>query len=134
MTSSRYASAGLRRILALFAALLVNTAALAVGKPFDAAAFQAAQKAGQPILVTVHADWCSTCRTQDPIVDALLKEPPYSRYAVFRVDFDRQKDVLRQLGVRYQSTLIVFKGAKEVGRSTALVREEEIEAQLARAL
>lgn len=134
MMSFRDAFARMRRTAVLFAALLAGTAALAAGRPFDAAAFEAAQKAGQPILVTVHADWCVTCRTQEPIVEALLKEPQYSRFAVFRVDFDRQKDVLRQLRVRYQSTLIVYKGAKEVGRSTALVREEEIEAQLARAL
>jgi thioredoxin-like negative regulator of GroEL len=97
-------------------------------------AFQAAQKAGQPILLEVHADWCTTCRAQEPIVQALLKDPKYSGFVVFRVDFDRQKDVLRQLRVQYQSTLVVFKGNKEVARSTAATSEAAIAAQLARAL
>jgi hypothetical protein len=37
---------------------------------------------------------------------------------VFNVDFDSQKDLLREFRVQFQSTMIVFKGATEVGRST----------------
>ena len=37
---------------------------------------------------------------------------------VYDVDFDTAKDVLRQLRVQHQSTLIVFKGQMEVARST----------------
>jgi hypothetical protein len=39
-----------------------------------------------------------------------------------------------QLRVQYQSTLVVFKGNKEVARSTAATSEAAIAAQLARAL
>jgi thioredoxin 1 len=35
------------------------------------------------------------------------------------MDFDRQKEAARAFGVQYQSTLIVFKDGREVGRSTA---------------
>lgn len=38
--------------------------------------------------------------------------------AVFQVDFDKQKDFLRDHAVRWQSTLIVFKGKSEKGRTT----------------
>ena len=37
---------------------------------------------------------------------------------VFDVDFDSAKDVLKQFKVQNQSTLIVFKGGKEIDRST----------------
>jgi len=30
-------------------------------KTFDAKSFAAAQKAGKPILIAVHASWCPTC-------------------------------------------------------------------------
>lgn len=42
----------------LFAALLLPLSARAAGFPaYAAAAFQAAQEAGKPILVFVHAEW-----------------------------------------------------------------------------
>jgi thiol-disulfide isomerase/thioredoxin len=39
-------------------------------KPFDAAAFAEAQKAGKPILIDVFAAWCPTCRWQNPILSS----------------------------------------------------------------
>lgn len=114
----------------LVAAFLFSLAAWAGGKPFDQAGFEAAQRAGGPILVEVHADWCSVCRKQEPIVSELLRDPARAKFTVFRVDFDRQKDIVKRLGVRYQSTLIVFKGATEVARSTGVTKREEIAEQL----
>ena len=37
---------------------------------------------------------------------------------MFKVDFDSQKDVVRAMGAQMQSTLIVFRGKDERGRST----------------
>lgn len=35
---------------------------------------------------------------------------------MFRVNYDKQKDVMKRFGARERSTLIMFKGAKETGR------------------
>jgi len=85
--------------------------------PFDQKAFEAAQAAGKSILVDVSAPWCPVCRAQKPIVEKLSLLPEYKDLTIFDVDFDTQKDVLRNLQVQRQSTLIVFKGAKEIDRS-----------------
>lgn len=63
-----------------------------------------------------------------------VKSPKYAGFTVYRVDFDRQKDAVRRFGVQYQSTLIVFKGAREVSRSTAQTAPGAIAAQLDKAL
>ena len=86
--------------------------------PFTQPAFAAAQKANDPILLHVTAAWCSTCTAQKPIVDKLHAEPSFANYKVFNIDFDAQKTALRKFGVRQQSTLIVYKGDVERGRST----------------
>lgn len=86
--------------------------------PFTQAAFEAAQKAGKSILVDVSAPWCPTCKAQAPIIGKLRKEAKYAGIVLFNVDFDSQKDVLKALNVRSQSTLIGYKGAKETTRST----------------
>jgi len=105
----------IRTSLAAAACSIIVSFAAEAAQPFDAKAFQAAQQAGSTIVIDVTADWCPTCRSQKPIIEGLEKQHP--RLVVYDVDFDTAKDVLRRFHVQYQSTLIVFKGAKEVGRS-----------------
>lgn len=94
------------------------TPACADVTPFTAQAFQDAQKANKPILIEIHASWCPTCKEQKAILNnLLLPKPKFKDMVVLRVDFDSQKDVVSEFGARMQSTLIVYKGKKEVGRS-----------------
>src|SRR5215475_2561133 len=85
-------------------------------QPFDAKAFEQAQAAGKTVLIDVYASWCPVCKKQQPTIARLEKEKP--ELVVYEVNFDNDKSVLKKLGVQAQATLIVFKGAKEVGRST----------------
>lgn len=101
---------------------------------FSKSAFDEAQQSGKSILVVVSAPWCPTCKTQDPIIRKLLTEAKYKNVMVFEVDFDSEKDVMRRFGASKQSTLIGFKGAREMGRSigdtSPLSIEDLIEATL----
>lgn len=101
------------------------------GQPFDAKAFQASQAAGKPILIDVTAPWCPTCKRQRPIVEQIQKDRP--DLVVYEVDFDTSKDVLKRLRVQNQSTLVVFRGASEVGRSTGDTDARSIAALVAKA-
>ncbi|MDE1998777.1 MAG: thioredoxin family protein [Burkholderiales bacterium] len=85
-------------------------------QPFTAEAFNQLAHAGKPIVVDVAASWCTTCMAQKPIIDQLSRQPAYRDVAVLVVNFD-DKDLLRQLKVSVQSTLIAFKGGREVARS-----------------
>jgi thioredoxin-like negative regulator of GroEL len=118
----------------LLLCLLPAGLALAADQPFDQAKFDAALKEGKPALVFIHAEWCPTCKAQEPIVEELLKTPELRGITAWRVDFDKQKPVVKAFGVRYQSTLIVFKGGKEVGRSTGDTKKESIAALLKKAI
>ena len=42
---------------------------------FTPDAFAAAQKAGKPIFVAIHASWCPTCAAQRPILSQLMTDP-----------------------------------------------------------
>lgn len=123
-----------RRLLATSAILpFLTLPSRAAPRAFTAAAFQAAQAAGQPILIEVSAPWCPTCRAQRPILSDLTASPRFRDFVVLTVDFDSQKDVLRQLRVQMQSTLIVFRGAEEKGRSTGDTNRDSIAALLGKA-
>ena len=108
-------------------AVSIAPLAQAAEQPYTAKAVQAAQAAGKPVIIHVTAPWCSTCAAQAPIVKALMHDPKFSDVAVFDVDFDRQKAVVRSYGVRMQSTFVAFKGVKEVGRSSGDTDKASIE-------
>ena len=107
--------------------LTVATAQAGEMKPYSQAAFDAAQKAGKPILVEVSAPWCPICKTQKPILAKLSADPRFKDLQIFDIDFDSQKDLLRRLDVRTQSTLIAYKGSVETGRSVGETQPEWIE-------
>jgi thioredoxin len=123
------------KFLAALVLALVPLAATAAGvQPFAPQSFRSAQESGKPVLIQVHADWCPTCRAQAPILEKLAAEPRYAKIVRYRVDFDAQRDAVQKFGARYQSTLILFRGGKEVGRSVGVTSEPAIRELLDRAL
>lgn len=87
-------------------------------KPYSQAEFDKLAQEGKPVVVDVSATWCPTCKAQKPIVDGLMKQPAYKDVTLLTVDFDAEKPTLKKFKVSMQSTLVAFKGGKEVGRST----------------
>ena len=59
-------------------------------------------------------------------MDRLSTDQQFSKVAVFRVDFDSSKDLLRQWKVGEQSTLLAFKGKAEKSRSAGQTDESAI--------
>ena len=119
----------------LVVGILAASSALAENAPaFDAKAFAAAQKAGKPILIAVHAPWCPTCKAQAPILSDLKADPRFRDLVYFVIDFDSQKDLLNRFSVRSQSTLIAFKGEKEEARSVGDTKRDSIFAMVAKAI
>ncbi len=118
------------KIVAVSTLLLGLSLVAQAGQSFDAKAFQQAQTAGKTVLVDVTASWCPTCRQQRPIVQEIEKEKP--NLVVYEVDFDTAKDFLKRYHVQYQSTLIMFRGVNEVGRSTGETDPGRIRALVAK--
>ena len=132
---THYKQSGLSLVLALAFAFLASFAAHAADKsPFDAAQFAKAQADNKSILVEVTAPWCPTCKAQKPILEQLTNQSKFKDLKIFEVDFDSRKDVLRDLKVNMQSTLIVYKGNTELGRSTGDTKESSIAALVDKAL
>ena len=120
-------------LLAIALLTMGGSAFAATEIPFTQQSFADAQKAGKPILVDVWASWCPTCKAQQPTLSAIENDPANKDLVVYRVDFDGQKDVVSAFGVRMQSTLIIFRGAVEKGRSTGETDPTAIKALVAKA-
>ena len=86
-------------------------------KPFNQQDFDKLTQEGKPVVLDISATWCPTCKAQNPILDGLMKQPAYKNVTLMTIDFDSEKPTLKTFKVNTQSTLIAFKGDKEVGRS-----------------
>lgn len=121
-------------VLAAMLAITVLPAFAAERQPFDTEAFRKAQASGAPILVDIAAPWCPTCQKQKPIIEKLAQDPRFKALRIFQVDFDTQKDAVRELNARNQSTLIAFSGNRETGRSVGDTNPQSIETLIASSL
>ncbi|ANU06485.1 thioredoxin family protein [Paraurantiacibacter namhicola] len=103
-------------------------------KAYSPASFETLRASGRPIVVDVHASWCPTCRVQAGILDRYRKSDAFGDVAFVRVDYDNDRQFLKDFRIPRQSTILVFKGGREVGRSVAETNPEKLGALLKRAL
>jgi thiol-disulfide isomerase/thioredoxin len=99
-----------------FIALAVNALTI---DDYSPAAVKKAQSAGKSYALAFHADWCPTCRAQAKVFEQLKSDSALKNVTIYSVDYDGETELKKQLKVRGQSTIIVYKGAKEVSRSVA---------------
>ena len=103
-------------------------------RPFERAAFVAAQAAGRPILVEVRAWWCPVCASQGSTIRSTIADPAYANLVVFRLNFDSQKRELPSFAVTRQGTLIAYRGTVQVGRLDFVTDKPRIRSLIAQAL
>jgi thiol:disulfide interchange protein len=122
-------------LLSICLALLLGTTsaqALEI-RPYSPDALAAARKAGGPVALHFHASWCPTCRAQEKVFndfkpDASLALP------LLVVDYDKERALKQKLGVRTQSTVIVYRGDKETARVAGETDPAKLKAALQSAL
>jgi thioredoxin 1 len=122
------------RLFLIAATLTASAAHAADFLPYTDAKFDELTKAKQHVIVDVHADWCPTCRAQQPVLKQVVSAPPYDAYTVLVVNFDTQQDALKRFNVVRQSTLVVFSGTEERARSTGYIDTKSIDILLNKGL
>lgn len=107
------------KTIQLLAGLILSAAAsLAFAldiQPYSPETLAAKQKAGEAVALHFHADWCPTCRAQEKVFNGWKGDAAVPGTLLI-VNYDKERELKRQLGVRTQSTVIVYKGSKETGR------------------
>lgn len=78
---------------------------------------------GKTVLVDYAADWCTTCKRQERVINSLRQEnPAFDAAIVFvRVDWDeyRSHEVATSRNIPRRSTLILLREDQELGRIVA---------------
>ncbi len=122
------------RLVTALACLLAPLAAHALDvQPYSAEALAAAQSAGKPVALHFHAPWCPTCRAQAKVFDS-LKPDASLPLPLLVADYDSERALRQKLGVRTQSTLIVWRGTAETARLAGETDADRLRAALRSAL
>lgn len=59
--------------------------------PFSNALYSQALAESRPVVINVHADWCTTCQAQDRVLEQLVGDPRFDRLLMLMVDYDSQQ-------------------------------------------
>ena len=121
------------RLIALLALAVPAFAWAGPQEAYSPQRFQQLTGEGKPVLVAIHADWCPTCKAQKPILHELMGKPEYKDVTELTVDYDKDKAAVQRFKAHMQSTLVAFRGDKEVGRSVGDTTPAGLEALVMKA-
>lgn len=117
----------------LFALILVGLALVTAGpawsqdkEPFTEARFDSLQATGALVLLDVYANWCPTCAKQQEILKAYQEENPKVPLHILEINFDDQKEWVKKFKAPRQSTLILYRGDKQVWFNVAATSRDVI--------
>ena len=101
--------------------------------PYDADAFESAQQANHVIVLQFLDDGCRRCDDQEKILSKRFWSSSRKDWAGFQINISRSAALARQWRVTAPSTLVLLRGNREVGRSTGVIIESELDAFLRKA-
>jgi thiol-disulfide isomerase/thioredoxin len=100
---------------------------------YDAATFPKIAATGTTV-VHIHAAWCPVCRVQEPALASIEANPAFSKVRFIKVDFDRDRDFLKEFRVANQSIILILKNGKEVDRIAGVSEAKSLSDAIAKHL
>lgn len=82
-------------------------------------------KSSDPILVDFYADWCSPCKTMDPIIQHAIEEME-GKIRLMKISVDRHPQLSQQFAIRSIPHYILFKHGKILWRKGGLLTKKEL--------
>ena len=113
------------KILAFFI-LLISTSSFAgeYETNFDIEKFKFAQNNGKIVVIHSWNKSCGTCAKQKPILEKAKKD--FENVIFMNFEQTKNKDIAKLLKVDYWTTIVVYKGNKELAREIGLYKKEDI--------
>jgi len=106
--------------------LFVGLSANAVEKKtnFSIEIFEKAKASGKTVVVNSYEVWCGTCSKQTKILDQAEKE--FKDIVFLSYEQSKNKDIAQKLGIKFWTTIVVYKGDNEVVRIIGQTDKETI--------
>ena len=121
----------MRKILIfIFCLFALNANAMEKKTTFNKSLFDKAQSEGKIVVVSSWIKYCSSCASQMKVLQKAKKEGKLSDIKfddILYFSFDvTNSEIANLLNVQYQTTLLIFKGNKEIYRSLGETTEDLI--------
>ena len=91
---------------------------------FTNEAFLKAQNNGKTVVVYSWNKYCLTCNKQKKILKQAKRD--FQDVIFFNIEHVKNKDIVKDLNIRYWSTIVVYKNNKQITKAVGLVDKEEI--------
>tara|TARA_B100001540_G_C15547305_1_gene524203 strand:- start:337 stop:705 length:369 start_codon:yes stop_codon:yes gene_type:complete len=85
--------------------------------------FLQAQKDGQTVVINSWNKWCGTCIRQEKVLKQARKEFNDILFLTFE---QNNKEVAQLLNIDRRSTIVVYKGNKEISRAIGIIKKDKI--------
>jgi thioredoxin 1 len=111
--------------MGVVAALAVSLAGALEIEPFSGDSLAQAQRAGAPVALHFHSQWCGTCKLQDLAFREMQTDPGLPMKLLV-VDFDEDLPTSRAFRVPASGAVIVFRGQVERARSFGILDRKQL--------
>ena len=101
-------------LLLLFIITCFSASAVEKKTNFSTEIFENAKAEGKTIVINSYNVSCGTCAKQTKILDQAQKE--FNEIIFFSYDQNKNEDIAKKLSIDFWTTIVVYKGNKEVAR------------------
>jgi|TARA_B110000259_G_C13644007_1_gene253526 thioredoxin 1 len=111
-------------LIIIFTLFIFNAFAVDKSTTFNNEIFQKAQLKGKIVVINSWNETCTTCKAQIKILDQAEKE--FKDILFLSFEQEKDKDIAKQLGINYWTTIVVYKNNKEINRSIGQTSKSKI--------
>ena len=101
-------------LLLLFIITCFSASAVEKKTNFSIEIFEKAKTDGKTIVINSYEKWCGTCGVQTKILDQAEKE--FKEIIFLSYEQSKNEDIAKKLNIDFWTTIVVYKGGKEVTR------------------
>ena len=111
-------------LITLFLFVCFSVNAVEKKTNFSNEVFEKAKTSGKTIVVNSYEAWCGTCSKQTKILDQAEKE--FKDVIFLSYEQSKNKNIAQLLGIKFWTTIVVYKGDSEIARIVGQTDKEII--------
>ena len=106
----------MKKISIIIFLIIFSSSSFAVEKKtnFSEEVFEKAKVSGKTVVVNSFEVWCHTCSKQTKILNQAEKE--FTNIVFLSYEQSKNKDIAQKLGIKFWTTIVIYKGNDEVAR------------------
>ena len=111
-------------LISLFLFVCLSANAVEKKTNFSEEIFENAKTSGKTVVINSYEVWCGTCSKQTKILDQAEKE--FTDIVFLSYEQSKNKGIAQKLGIKFWTTIVVYKGNNEVARIVGQTDKEII--------